>query len=161
MVERALYKGVVGEFESPLDYHSPISPALCAGGSTVEQRAFNPLVASSNLARRTSRRGKKHGLVAQLAEQGILNPQVQGSIPCESTNRGPVAQRIEHRVSTPSVEGLNPSGSSSSRIRRQRKGMGRSSSGPGSRSPKPGTRVRISLDLPVDRWQDKLLAGVA
>lgn len=52
-----------------------------------EQRAFNPLVASSTLARPTSRRSKKHGLVAQTAEQLALNQEVVGSMPTESTIR--------------------------------------------------------------------------
>ena len=30
--------------------------------------------------------GLSHARVAQLAEQGTLNPKVQGSIPCASTN---------------------------------------------------------------------------
>ena len=45
------------------------------GGSvaqSVEQRTFNPLVASSNLARPTNARDS--GALAQLVEQRTLNP---------------------------------------------------------------------------------------
>ena len=56
---------------------------VSSGGSvaqSVEQRTFNPLVASSNLARPTSKKvgyntgSRKNGLLAQLVEQRTLNP---------------------------------------------------------------------------------------
>lgn len=89
-----------------------IPPTEWVGGSMVEQRAFNPLVASSSLARPTSRVEKKRGLVAQLAAHPVLTREVEGSIPSESTSRGTLrvgsSADLEHRVSTPGVAGSNP-----------------------------------------------------
>ena len=68
----------------------PIIRALFVGGSvaqSVEQRTFNPLVASSSLARPTSTGSQvrvciirgNFGLLAQLVEQRTLNPSVDSS----------------------------------------------------------------------------------
>ena len=134
MVERAPYKGVVGEFESPLDYHSLISPAVWAGSSAVEQRPFKPLVVSSILTRPTSRGSKKYGSVAQLEEHLASNQDVASS----SLARPSKPKRQRREIG---------------KVVNDCKRKGRSSSGPGFRSPKPETRVRISLGLPVDPWQ--------
>ena len=53
---------------------------------SVEQRTFNPLVVSSNLARPTNGSANiEKGSVAQLVEQRTLNPSVQSSSLCAPT----------------------------------------------------------------------------
>ena len=53
---------------------------------SVEQRTFNPLVVSSNLARPTNGSAIiENGSVAQLVEQRTLNPSVQSSSLCAPT----------------------------------------------------------------------------
>jgi hypothetical protein len=63
----------------------PVHRQVWAGGATVAQRAFNPLVASSTLARPTSRGSKKRAR-SSMAEQVALNHEVEGSSPSEPTN---------------------------------------------------------------------------
>ena len=158
MVEHSPYKRAVGEFESPLDYQSLISPAR-AGGSTVEQGVLNPKVAGSTPVRPTSRTVKP-ALVAQLVEHPAFNRGVQGSIPCGRTNRGSVAQRTEHRASTPSVEGLNPSGPSKARrLRRKDGSVAQVGRAPVSKTGGCGFEARPACHL--RRWQRTHLAPVA
>ena len=61
---------------------SPAPPIFFTwvGSQVGWQRAFNPLIASSILARPTSR-AKKHGLVAQMAEHPVLTRDVGGLSP--------------------------------------------------------------------------------
>src|SRR4030088_3415933 len=49
-----------------------------------------------------------HARVAQLAEQGTLNPKVQGSIPCASTNMHVQVRLIG--LNRPSADGLHTFG---------------------------------------------------
>lgn len=68
----------------PVGSTSRSIPPAWVGGATVAHRTFNPMVASSILARPTSR-VIKHGLVAQMAEHPALNRNVVGSMPTGST----------------------------------------------------------------------------
>lgn len=89
----------------PVGVRIPLAPPLTltwVGSQVVWQRPFKPYIASSILARPTSR--AKKGSVTQLAEYPTLNRDVEGSMPSGSTNReflGPVAKWIRQRTSNP------------------------------------------------------------
>lgn len=82
--------------------------------SSVDQELFPPkeVVGSSSLPGASTRRPV--GPVAQLVEQGVLNPKVAGSIPVRPTSRtskpASVAQLVEHPAFNRSVVGSSPSG---------------------------------------------------